>query len=172
MSKTARDWRIPMVARMRIQAERSTWDGAEYTPYFRMCRESDLESGTTIIFTRDVGMHDCGWFKNPDYNQCYHLSLSFYDTSRYPHGVTPRAPERGEAEGWVRLFYGDRCRYVWEESPVSERGKQIGVRHYRVMTDRNWQPIVPAGEVYTTAKTELGWKSWSDQQYAKQGRAA
>ena len=30
---------------------------------------------TSLIYTMDEGMHSIGWWKNPDYARCYHLSL-------------------------------------------------------------------------------------------------
>lgn len=43
----------------------------------RRCSGFHESSGTKLIFTRDAGMHSSGWWKNPDYERCWHLSLSF-----------------------------------------------------------------------------------------------
>ncbi|MCK5236435.1 MAG: hypothetical protein KAR06_05545, partial [Deltaproteobacteria bacterium] len=43
------------------------------------CRGFYMPLGVMLIFTRDEGMHDAGWWKNPDYARCYHLSISFKD---------------------------------------------------------------------------------------------
>lgn len=129
------------------------------TRYFTEARWYIPNDGVLLLFTRDKGMHDCGWFKNPDYNQCYHLSISCWNPiTRQPAGYDPKLHRQ-----WIHMVYGDWVKYIWHESPVNDNPSQP--HHYRVMTDSNWQPIIPRGEVYTKEYTALGWKSWSDQQY-------
>lgn len=122
------------------------------------CKSLHTPTGTLLIFTRDAGMHSGGWWKNPDYERCWHLSLSFYD---------PITDERGPkdvklTDEWLDAFYGDDQRYVWAEPPYSPEGKQNGVWHYRVFCDPAWQPILPRGEVYSKQFTERGWMSFSE----------
>lgn len=117
-----------------------------------------LPSGTLIIFTRDAGMHSSGWWKNPDYERCWHLSLSFHDPITGEDG--PKDTKL--TEEWLDAFYGDDCRYVWAEPPYSDGGKKADVWHYRVFCDPAWQPILPRGEVYSKEFTERGWMSFSD----------
>jgi hypothetical protein len=73
------------------------------------------------------------------------------------------------AARWVKAFYGDDLRYVWEESPKSSFGKRHDVWHYRVFCNAAWEPTVPRGEVYSTEFTELGWRSAS-QVFEEEGR--
>jgi len=112
-----------------------------------------------LIFCRDADMHACGWFKNPDWDRCRHLSLSFCDGDGNPLEHDHRI-----ARTWAELLFGDEVRYLWIESPYSESGKERQVYHYRVMCDESWAPIIPRGEPYSKEFTEKGWKSWSDQQ--------
>lgn len=133
-------------------------------PYFNRCRQVDPETGTLIIFTRDIGYHSSGWFKNPDYERCYHLSLSFHDleTNTYRPFDIPLA------KSWCYAFYGDWIRYIWEESQTDEAKANptlAETKHYRVFCDPAWQPIIPRGEVYNKDFTENGWLSWSDKHY-------
>jgi hypothetical protein len=151
--------------------------------YFRRCCRTYVAEGgplgTRLIFTRDSGMHECGWWKNPQYNQCLHLSLSFFDLEggiadfpdRVPFSpggrfVTPlgRLPQRRElADPWIELFYGDWKRLLWAEPPYGADGKAHDVWHYRVFTDPTFTiPLLPMGEVYSRRLIEAGWKSWSD----------
>jgi len=111
-----------------------------------------------LLYTRDVGHHSSGWWKNPDYENCYHLSLSFFDS------VTgkPAPFRRGEAEVWVRLFFGDDRRLLWCEPPSSALGRDRQVHHYRLFCDPAWKPVKPRGEVYSRTLTEAGWKSFSE----------
>lgn len=113
-----------------------------------------------LIFSRDVGHHTSGWFKNPDYERCEHLSIAYRDS------------ETGEFFGrqkwditrdWLRLFFGDAMRLVWTEPPFTDQGKHDGVYHFRVFYSEAWlAPILPRGEVYSKELTEVGWKSFSE----------
>ena len=112
-----------------------------------------------LLFTRDGGHHTGGWWKNPDYERCYHLSMSFRDFET----MEPADHQHKLAEKIARAFYGDNdARKLWIEAPYSEHGRRVGVYHYRLFCDEGWQPIVPRGEVYSRELTEAGWKSWSD----------
>lgn len=122
------------------------------------CKARHLLTGTLLIFTRDSNMHMGGWWKNPDYERCWHLSLSFYDPE-----TEERAPKNPKlTDEWLEVFYGDDQRYVWAEPPFSPQGKTNGVWHYRVFCDPAWQPILPRGEVYSKEFTERGWLSFSE----------
>lgn len=146
--------------RMTRQAKTGFYDGQNYeSVYFQRAKRLHPETGTLLIFMRDVGMHSSGWFKNPDYERCWHLSVSFWDVE----ANAMRPYEAQLAETWVRCFYRGNAHYVWEEGNF--RIDVPGVRHYRVLCDRMWQPIIPRGEVYSLDFTEKGWKSWSDQRY-------
>lgn len=123
------------------------------------CRAQYIQRDLTtlLIYTIDDGMHDIGWWKNPDYARCWHLSLSYW----YPDSTV--APKWNAAtQEWIRLFFNPHERWVWAEPPHSAIGKQRGVWHYRLFADPNWQPIFPEGEVYSTLKTERGWLSHSE----------
>jgi hypothetical protein len=153
----------------------------------RFCSVDVEEVWTRVMFTRDVGHHTSGWLKNPDYERCYHLSLSaagpLPEQGSERRIVTPGGAgqlvgldlkplvglpvqaselDRDLEEAWVDAFYGEAARYVWRESAKSDIGRRKAVWHYRVFCDETWTPIVPRGEVYSTEFTELGWQSWSE----------
>jgi hypothetical protein len=147
--------------------------------YYRRCTHFHWRTGTVVMFTRDSGHHSSGWMKNPDYERCRHLSLSFRepfpgrdaaelgDPGRIARlGIAlPAIPfNPGIACQWVWLIHGDEQRWSWEEGPFSAEGKALGVRHWRVFCDPAWAAIKPRGEVYNTDFTEKGWKSWSEAQ--------
>lgn len=149
-------------AQMRKHADQAYFDGKHtQTSYFANARRIHRASGTSLLFTRDVGYHSSGWFKNPDYERCYHLSICFFDlvTGTY----RPFEPQL--AETWIRAFYGDWCQYIWHEGPSEKSPGEV--HHYRVFCDPAWQPIIPRGEVYTRDFIEKGWKSFSDLQFDK-----
>jgi len=151
------------------RAFNGTWDGravrtaSEYRaiyeqPYFDRCRGAHEPTGTVLIFTRDVGMHSSGWWKNPDYERCFHLSLSYRD----PETDRPRPRDVKLSKEWVQAFFHEHQRLIWAEPPYSDEGKVSDVWHYRVFCDANWVPMLPRKEVYTREFTEAGWKSFSE----------
>jgi hypothetical protein len=160
-----------LVALLKARAQASTSSGLQTDmPYIQSCTADVVPpdrqrlgtpvrgTGIRIIFTRDEGHHTSGWFKNPDYERCFHLSTSFFN-----YDARELAPQsRKESLRWVRLFYGDDARYAWAEPPASPLGKRHDAWHYRVFCDAGWQPIKPRGEVYSLEFTELGWKSFSE----------
>ena len=101
--------------------------------------------GVRIIFTRDVGHHTRGWFENPDYERCFHLSLSF----RTPDGKSFLPQNEKIAPELIELFYGSNSKLIWADPVCSKTGVLHHVWNYRLFVDRNWQPIQPPREVYT-----------------------
>lgn len=111
-----------------------------------------------VIFTRDVGHHTSGWWKNPDYERCWHLSLSQRDPATGESVPTDKAFFLELAEA----FYGADARKCWVEGPYSPEGKARDVWHYRLFCNEAWEPILPRSEVYSKQFTEIGWKSFSE----------
>lgn len=137
-------------------------DGSELAErrMMRLCRHVVEPLGVIVLFTRDAGHHTCGWWKNPEYERCYHLSLSFFEP-----GSGIRLPRnKPQTRTWIEAFFGVNKRWLWCEPPFSPEGQAADVWHYRLFADQAWQPILPRGEVYARALTERGWKSWSDVQ--------
>lgn len=143
-------------------AETGLYTGLLNTPYerlyFQLCRGIDRTTGTLLLFTRDTGHHTSGWFKNPDYERAYHLSLSFFD----PVTKDRIDQDKRLARVWCSLFYGADINFLWCEPPWSKPGKQNQVWHYRLFCDPGWQAMKPRKEVYSREFTEKGWKSFSD----------
>ena len=139
---------------------------ARVRKYFDDCRWWHPDTGTNLWFTRDVGHHTSGWWKNPMYDRCLHLSLSFWEVGRDEGGshlpVAPRPPDRRLTKEWVSLFFKEWENGVVCEGPYSEEGKKLGVWHYRLFCSPNWMPWIPLGEVYSRQYTEAGWMSWSE----------
>ena len=147
---------------LRLAAIGSTFDGRDTLAnweYLFRCTVDHLPTGARLMFTRDVGHHTSGWFKNPDYERCLHLSVSYRD----PETGECDQQRAAESDEWARLFFGYAVRLAWIEGPATAHGRNAGVRHYRVFCDEQWQPIKPRGEVYSTELTEIGWQSFSEQ---------
>lgn len=154
---------------LKRRAERGLHRGDEASMIYLLgCREDHPKTGSRVLYTRDQGHHTSGWWKNPDYERCYHLSLSFFDPETGQ--MAPHNPKLSAA--WVELFFGDHRRLLWVEPPYSPEGRQAEVWHYRLFTDPAWQPTLPRGEVYSKQFTEAGWKSYSDVQAEQTDLAA
>lgn len=146
-----------IAADLRLSASQAPEHRGYGVPDIR-CRCILPAAGLVILFTRDSGMHESGWFKNPQFERCLHLSLSFRDPM-----TGEKAPfDAYVAERIARAFFADAVSLIWTEGAKSEEGRQLGVMHYRVFCDEHWQKLNPTGEVYSREMTEKGWKSWSD----------
>lgn len=145
-----------LVRRIKKRAEQGVFNGdmsdRKALRYFLRCRHFCENTEASIIYTRDVGYHTSGWWKNPDYERCYHLSLAFVG----------RAFNRKIGARWCEAIFGDNTRLLWAEPPYSKAGKKAEVYHFRLFCDPAWQPIKPRGEVYSTDWTPADWKSYSD----------
>lgn len=150
-----------VVAMLLPRAARRMYDGRE-TPanlrHLASCTADHLPTETRVMFTRDVDHHFSGWFKNPDYERCLHLSTSFRE--RATGGKLPQRPAISRI--WANLFFGHHVRLAWIEGAHTPIGKSGDVLHFRVFCDEHWRPIKPRGEVYSSKFTELGWKSFSE----------
>ena len=113
------------------------------------------------VFSLDTGHHTSGWWKNPDYETCRHLSISFQD--RASGDLMPR--NHKIARKIVKAFFQAHSKWVWCEPPYSKEGKERDVWHYRLFVDKaTLLPLFPRGEVYSRELTEAGWKSFSEVQ--------
>lgn len=154
----------PLVRFAKLRAQRGTYDGRTDARNMRLinqCRHLyaiNPEVSARLIYTRDVGHHSSGWWKNPDYERCLHLSISFCVNPT----DAPLPFDRKTAQEIATAFFEDDTRKCWVEPPYSPEGKHADVHHYRLFCDEGWQPILPRGEVYDKTFTEIGWKSFSE----------
>jgi len=137
--------------RIKIASVIGVFNGTGETLYFHACKWWIEQFECSVIFTRDVGHHTCGWWKNPDYEQCFHLSILF-----------PGGRKKGHLKKILKGLFGKSINNLWIEPPVTEFGKSKHVWHYRLFCDKNWTPIQPCGEVYSTQNTPKGWQSYTE----------
>lgn len=137
--------------RIKYAATKGLWNGRDHTAYFESCRWLLERFPATVLYTRESGYHSGDWWKNPDYERCWHLSVSFRSGA-----------ERKALNDILDNLFGEYKKWLWVEPPYSEQGKSINVWHYRLFCDESWQSIKPRGEVYNTHFTEVGWKSYSE----------
>lgn len=153
--------KVVVARRLENKARTGIFDGTSATvKYLNYCSLSH-PSGTNLAYTRDIGYHSGGMFKNPDYDRCYHLSLSFFD----PETKEPDSKNSDLTDEWLSLFFGNDKNLLWAEPPKSDRGKKLDVWHYRLFVHSDWStPLLPKGEVYSKKDTPVDWKSWSELQ--------
>lgn len=152
-----------LVSVAKIRAARMVHDGRD-TPsaqrYIQSCWYYHKPTETAFIFTRECGYHSGGWWKNPEYERCYHLSLR---NLAYDGGFPVSLPFNWKmASKWVKAFFGDDASLTWHEGPHTSTGKIEGIHHYRLFCDQSWRPIKPTGEVYSKEWTPAEWQSFSE----------
>ncbi len=163
-------------ARLESLKQRARWGiadmkapSAQSQAYMDKQRLIDWQLGVLVLLTRDTGHHSCGWWKNPDYEACLHLSLSFFEPSNHRRR---RKRDRALTDAIIEVVFGPTQNLIWSEPPYSPEGKKLDVWHYRVFYDPTFAaPILPRGEVYNKHFTEAGWLSWSDYRDAEKKKA-
>jgi hypothetical protein len=130
------------------------------------CRKSIRmapDTAVQILFTRDAEHHRSGWWKNPDYERCLHLSISYLGLAGETFVSIPHLHK--DALQWCRILFGSALKFMWTEPPYTDEGKKNDVWHYRLFCNEHWVPIKPSREVYSRCKTPAGWLSYSDREY-------
>lgn len=129
---------------------------------------------TRICLTYDFGTHASGWWRNSDYDRCWHVSISHPQENRLaisrigtpeglleiqsPHplhgkqfvGQVVEPPSDEETRAWARAAFPHHYRWCWIEPPASRLDpyRLPGVSHVRLFLNQQDQPIKPEGEVY------------------------
>lgn len=155
---------LPLVSFAKLRAKRGIYEGRADKATMQLIRRCshlysiNPEVSARLIYSRDRGHHSNGWWKNPDYERCLHLSISFC--------VNPTDQalpfDRRHAQTIAEAFFESDTRKCWVEPPYSSEGKHADVHHYRLFCDQSWTPILPRGEVYNRDFTEVGWRSFSE----------
>lgn len=118
-----------------------------------------------LQLTRDRMHHSVGWWRNAEYEYCWHLSISAREIDVERAGqlglelagrdALAQLPD-GEETYWGRLFFAEHANKVWHEpggtdprlSPEEARINRRIV-HLRLFLDpETFEPFIPTGEVY------------------------
>lgn len=139
---------------LRHQAKRKPWAGCgpPGTPE-RMSALTEPGRPTSVMLSFDQGTHASGWWRNSEYDSCYHLSVC------HPTATAIEACSDAEVRAWARAAFPHHYQWTWTERPLSAgAAEQSTVRcgvervpnvaHVRLFTDQAGQPILPMGEVY------------------------
>lgn len=132
--------------------ERNQWIISSLTWYLKRHR-------AVVILSRD-NMVRLGWWKNIDYANCLHLSISFRDPKTFERlDWNARA-----ARSILDAVFGVAQGFTWWEPAYSPEGKAFGVQHWRLFYAPDWlTPIHPKGEPHTM-NVPPGWIAWTDAQ--------
>jgi hypothetical protein len=148
-----------LVRRMTSYAARNPWGGQlPVSPRQRACLAfpEEPERMFSVLLTFDVGYHASGWWRNSQYDRCWHLSLCIATRTSL------ETPELFEAQGIARAFFGEDVRLGWVEPPASAfdayrtAPASRHTYHIRVFVDRTGKAIQPQGEVYDLVPFEDG----------------
>ena len=134
----------------------------------RYCAVTDLLSVTTpevairLLFSRDKMHHSVGWWRNAEYEYCWHLSMSAWDAGVVIEKMAPTrtsepydVPEEDERY-WTHAFFPVDFNKVWHEPggtdprlTLAEKMRHRHFVHQRLFLDpETFEPFVPTGEVY------------------------
>jgi hypothetical protein len=156
-----------LAQRLYTLANRGWYVGTErtlrkYGAYSDIDSLKEPELAIRLLFTKDRMHHSVGWWRNAEYEYCWHLSISAWDKAT----LTPdKGPSRtSEPEDvpdlderyWTWAIFSEDANKVWHEPggtdprlTPTEKMKHRHFVHQRLFLDpETFEPFVPTGEVY------------------------
>ncbi len=159
------------IARQLRSKARTGWYTGDVPSLQRFGGVRDVVAVTTpelmvrLLLTRDRMHHSVGWWRNAEYEVCWHLSLSACDRLEHAAGRVTHYEElpRDEVRYWSQLIFGEHVDKLWNEPggtdprltrPEARRNALIW--HLRLFLDpeildgrgQPYVPFIPTGEVY------------------------
>lgn len=132
--------------------ERNQWIISSLTWYLKRHR-------AVVILSRDNMVH-LGWWKNIEYQNCLHLSISFREWGTWNRLDWSDRDEKKILDA----VFGIAKSFTWWEPAYTPEGKNLGVQHWRLFYAPDWiTPIHPKGEPHTL-NVPAGWTAWTDAQ--------
>lgn len=126
-------------------------------------RSNPDEIWVRLLLSRDRGHHSSGWWRNAEYEYCWHLSISSRPAVEARMAIIGLREDVGyvdlprvEEVYWGRLFFGGHASMVWHEPggtdprlPAQDRHRNKAISHLRLFLDpETFEPFIPKGEVY------------------------
>jgi hypothetical protein len=116
----------------------------------------------SLLLSKDRMHHSVGWWRNAEYEYCWHLSMSAVSAHEYHRyttfGLIPATEDipREEMVYWGRVFFGEHAHKAWYEPggtdprlTRTEAHDRSKMHHLRVfLSPLSLRPIIPKGEVY------------------------
>lgn len=127
-------------------------------------RTAPQELYISLLFSKDRMHHSVGWWRNAEYEYCWHLSIAMCTASDYRRMMLTGAsiaaasvdiPEL-ERRYWANLIFGKHVDKIWLEPGGTdprltprEKRQRAHMFHLRVfLNPLSLQPFIPKGEVY------------------------
>lgn len=143
------------------QANRDWYTGDEVS-LVRFSARRDLVARTEreleirLLLTKDRMHHSVGWWRNAEYEYCWHLSISAWDRSRLGRHAEPEDVPDAEERYWSHAVFPEHFDKLWHEpggtDPRLTPAEKMCHRHFvhqRLFLDpETFQPFIPKGEVY------------------------
>jgi hypothetical protein len=122
-----------------------------------------------LLLTRDRMHHSSGWWRNAEYEYCWHLSLSARDRLAFRAAEAGQQPgstlgyeelPRDEVRYWTRLLFREHVDKLWNEPgggdprlSLEQAQRNALIWHLRLFLDPDsMEPFIPKGEVYTLTR--------------------
>lgn len=162
-----------LARQIRARARRGWFLGTQETAAMWIIRHTvrgvtEPDLAVSIAFSRDRGHHSSGWWRNAEYEYCWHLSLAAkaYDktlTQRQWRAAAFEHFPHDELRYWSQAFFGDDLKMAWLEPGGTDPNLTPEARrihatmwHVRVfmeprLLDARGEPFracMPKGEVY------------------------
>lgn len=125
---------------------------------------TEPELNVRLLFSKDRMHHSVGWWRNAEYEYCWHLSISAWDPERkltvsglrMNQTFDPEDVPETEERYWAHAFFPKDFDKVWHEPggtdprlTPEEKMKHRHFVHLRVFLDpETLRPFIPEGEVY------------------------
>jgi hypothetical protein len=123
---------------------------------------TEPELGIRLLLSKDKMHHSVGWWRNAEYEYCWHLSISAWGKEhlmvpgRSPGGRDPEDVPEAEERYWTFAFFPEDYDKLWHEpggtDPRLTPEEKMRHRHFvhlRLFLDpETFEPFIPRGEVY------------------------
>lgn len=146
-----------LVRRMTRKAERGWYTGdmkslRRYAAFAEPPGALNPELTIKLQLSKDRMHHSVGWWRNAEYEYCWHLSISAWESE----GKAPVPIPAEEERYWTHAFFPVHFNKVWHEPggtdprlTPEEKLRNRHIIHQRVFLDpESFEPFVPQGEVY------------------------
>jgi hypothetical protein len=148
---------------MRARARRGWYLGDMETLQRFAVREvvrcvTEPELTISLLVSRDKMHHSVGWWRNAEYEYCWHVSLS----TREADQAMAKVPD-DEVRYWAHAFFPEDYDKIWTEPggtdprlTLEEKRRHATMWHLRVFLEPQlldsrgepFHPFIPKGEVY------------------------
>jgi len=142
---------------------RTGWYVGDEPSLARHSTMHDVVAATTpellvrLRLSRDRMHHSVGWWRNAEYEYCWHLSMSAVDRLAWAaERMQTETLPREEVRHWAALIFGEHVDKLWNEPggtdprlTAGERRRNAPIWHLRLFLDpETGEPFIPKGEVY------------------------